>query len=43
VVDVFIAGRQVVSDGRVTTIDEAAARAEVAERSARILAELAAG
>ena len=43
VTDVFVAGRQVVANRTVTTIDEAAARAEVAERAARILAELAAG
>jgi 5-methylthioadenosine/S-adenosylhomocysteine deaminase len=43
VVDVFIAGRRVVVDGQVATIDENAARAEVAERAARILAELKEG
>ena len=43
VTDVFVAGRQVVADRRVTVIDEPAARAEVAGRAARILAELAAG
>lgn len=42
VTDVFIRGRRVVADRRVTTVDEAAARADVAERSARILGELAA-
>lgn len=41
VTDVFISGRHVVADRRVTTIDEAAARADVRERTARILAELA--
>ncbi len=43
VADVFIAGRQVVADRRVTVIDEAAARAEVADRARRIRAELTAG
>lgn len=43
VTDVFVAGRQVVAGGVVTTIDEAAARAQVAERAARIHAELATG
>ena len=40
VVDVFVAGRRVVADRRVTVIDEDAARADVADRAARILAEL---
>jgi 5-methylthioadenosine/S-adenosylhomocysteine deaminase len=40
VTDVFIAGRPVVAQGRVTVLDEDAARAEVAERAARVLAEL---
>lgn len=40
VTDVFIAGRRVVERGRVTVLDEDAARADVAERAARILAEL---
>lgn len=40
VTDVFIAGRRVVEHGRVTVLDEDAARADVAERAARILAEL---
>lgn len=43
VTDVFVAGRQVVTDRTVLTIDEEAARADVAERAARIVAELAAG
>ncbi len=42
VTDVFIAGRHVVAAGRVTVIDEEAARAEVAERAGRIIARLAA-
>ncbi len=41
VTDVFVAGRHVVSAGRVTVLDEDAARAEVTERAARIMAELA--
>lgn len=40
VTDVFIDGRHVVAQGRVTVLDEDAARAEVAERAARILGEL---
>ncbi len=40
VTDVFIGGRQVVAQGRVMVLDEDAARAEVAERAARILGEL---
>jgi 5-methylthioadenosine/S-adenosylhomocysteine deaminase len=43
VTDVFVAGRRLVANRTVTTIDEEAARADVAERAARILAELAAG
>ena len=43
VTDVFIRGRRVVADRVVLTIDEAAARADVAERAARILGELAEG
>ena len=43
VTDVFIAGRRVVGDRVVLTIDEESARAEVAERAARIIAELASG
>jgi 5-methylthioadenosine/S-adenosylhomocysteine deaminase len=39
VTDVFIGGRQVVAQGKVTVLDEDAARADVAERAARILAE----
>ena len=41
VTDVWIAGRQVVADRRCTTIDEEAARAEVAERAQRLRGELA--
>ena len=41
VTDVFIGGRQVVAQRRVTVLDEDAARAEVADRAARILGELA--
>lgn len=41
VTDVFIAGRQVVAQRRVLTIDEVAARADVTQRTHRILAELA--
>lgn len=40
VTDVFIGGRQVVAQRRVTVLDEDAARADVAERAARILGEL---
>ena len=40
VVDVFIGGRRVVADGRVLTLDEAAVRADVRERAARITAEI---
>jgi 5-methylthioadenosine/S-adenosylhomocysteine deaminase len=40
VTDVFVAGRRLVADRRVTVIDEPAARAEVAERAARIRGEL---
>ena len=42
VTDVFIAGRCVVTDRHVTAIDENAARADVAERAARIVRELSA-
>lgn len=41
VTDVFVAGRRVVSDRRVTTLDEEAVRGEINERVARIKAELA--
>jgi 5-methylthioadenosine/S-adenosylhomocysteine deaminase len=41
VTDVFVAGRQVVAGGRCTTLDEDALRAEVADRAARLRAELA--
>lgn len=40
VTDVFIAGRRVVAGGVVRTIDEAAARADVVQRSLRIRREL---
>ena len=40
VTDVFVAGRCLVADRRVTVIDETAARAEVDERAARIRGEL---
>ena len=40
VTDVFIAGRQVLADRRLTTLDEQAIRADVAERVRRIRAEL---
>ena len=40
VTDVFIGGRRVVAQGRVTVLDEDAARAEVVGRAARILGEL---
>ena len=40
VTDVVIAGRRVVAQGRLTVLDEDAARADVAERAARILGEL---
>ena len=41
VTDVFIAGRRVLADRRLTTLDEPAIRADVAERVLRIRAELA--
>ena len=40
VTDVFVAGRAVVRDRIVLTIDEATARADVTERAARIVSEL---
>ena len=40
VTDVFIGGRRVVAGGRVTVLDEDAARADVTERASRILGEL---
>ena len=40
VTDVFVAGRAVVRDRVVLTIDEAAARVDVTERAARIVSEL---
>ncbi len=43
VTDVFVAGRRLVADRRVTVIDETAARDDVAERAARIRAELESG
>ncbi len=43
VTDVFVGGRQLVKDRRVIVIDEPAARADVAERAARILGELRTG
>jgi len=41
VTDVFIAGRRVLADRRLTTLDELAIRADAAERAKRIRAELA--
>lgn len=40
VTDVFIAGRRVVVDRRISGLDEEALRSDVAERAARILSEL---
>lgn len=40
VTDVFVAGRRLVADGRVTVFDEAAVRADVRDRVARIRSEL---
>ena len=43
VTDVFVAGRRLLADGVLTTLDEAAIRADADRRVARIRAELASG